>query len=100
MIIACPRCGASYAVEARAFGLQPRTVECSACGERWQQQPPDRSGRRTGAQTGAPGAARPAAAPAPAGREEDEADGGASGPSPAQPGAAADTESVWPFDAE
>ncbi len=39
MIIACPHCGTSYAVEADVFGPEARTVECSACGGRWQQAP-------------------------------------------------------------
>ncbi len=39
MIIACPHCGTSYAVEAHDFGRRERSVECSACGERWLQAP-------------------------------------------------------------
>ncbi|MBK8175863.1 MAG: zinc-ribbon domain-containing protein [Rhodospirillales bacterium] len=48
MIIACPRCTASYAVEDRAFGPNPRIVQCSACNERWTQHP---DGRTTNAAT-------------------------------------------------
>ena len=39
MIIACPRCEASYAVDLAAFGAHARLVECSACNFRWSQAP-------------------------------------------------------------
>ena len=39
MIIACPRCEASYAVDAAEFGPRNRVVRCSACGFRWSQRP-------------------------------------------------------------
>lgn len=37
MIITCPRCAASYTVDASAFGNASRTVKCSACGWQWVQ---------------------------------------------------------------
>ena len=39
MIIACPRCEASYAVDAAVFGPRNRVVQCSACDYRWSQPP-------------------------------------------------------------
>lgn len=39
MIIACPRCEASYAVDAAVFGSRNRVVQCSACDYRWSQPP-------------------------------------------------------------
>ena len=39
MIIACPRCEASYAVDAAVFGPRNRVVQCSACDYRWSQRP-------------------------------------------------------------
>ncbi|MGE5441844.1 MAG: MJ0042-type zinc finger domain-containing protein [Bacteroidota bacterium] len=39
MIIACPRCEASYAVDAAEFGPRNRVVRCSACDFRWSQRP-------------------------------------------------------------
>jgi predicted Zn finger-like uncharacterized protein len=39
MIIACPRCEASYAVDAAVFGPRIRVVQCSACDYRWSQRP-------------------------------------------------------------
>ena len=39
MIIACPRCEASYAVDLAAFGAHARLVQCSACDFRWSQAP-------------------------------------------------------------
>ena len=39
MIIACPRCEASYAVDAAVFGPRNRVVQCSACAFRWSQRP-------------------------------------------------------------
>jgi predicted Zn finger-like uncharacterized protein len=39
MIIACPRCEASYAVDAAVFGPRNRIVQCSACDYRWSQPP-------------------------------------------------------------
>lgn len=38
-MIACPQCLISYYVPAADFGLQPRVVQCSACGWRWTQSP-------------------------------------------------------------
>jgi predicted Zn finger-like uncharacterized protein len=37
MIIACPRCEASYAVDIAVFGGRTRIVQCSACDYRWPQ---------------------------------------------------------------
>jgi predicted Zn finger-like uncharacterized protein len=39
MIIACPRCEASYVVDAAIFGPRTRVVQCSACDYRWSQRP-------------------------------------------------------------
>lgn len=39
MIIVCPRCKASYAVNVAAFGVHARLVQCSACRFRWSQRP-------------------------------------------------------------
>jgi predicted Zn finger-like uncharacterized protein len=38
MMIACPRCGAAYEVEAALFGIRPRVVQCCECDCRWLQQ--------------------------------------------------------------
>jgi len=40
MMIACPRCGAAYDIDAALFGAQPRVVQCSGCDWRWTQRPP------------------------------------------------------------
>jgi predicted Zn finger-like uncharacterized protein len=37
MIIACPSCEASYAVDIAVFGGRTRIVQCSACDYRWPQ---------------------------------------------------------------
>jgi predicted Zn finger-like uncharacterized protein len=37
MIIACPRCEATYAVDVAVFGARTRIVQCSACHYRWPQ---------------------------------------------------------------
>jgi predicted Zn finger-like uncharacterized protein len=37
MIIACPRCEASYAVDIAVFGGRTRILQCSACHYRWPQ---------------------------------------------------------------
>jgi predicted Zn finger-like uncharacterized protein len=37
MIIACPRCEATYAVDVAVFGTHGRIVQCSACHNRWPQ---------------------------------------------------------------
>jgi predicted Zn finger-like uncharacterized protein len=47
MIIACPRCNASYAVDAVLFGSQRRSVQCSACSFRWQEAPHNTAERDT-----------------------------------------------------
>src|SRR5512132_409523 len=39
MIIACPRCEASYAVDDAEFGPRNGVVRCSACDFRWSQRP-------------------------------------------------------------
>lgn len=39
MIVICPSCSTSYDVDEAVYGRQPRIVECSACGTRWQQEP-------------------------------------------------------------
>jgi predicted Zn finger-like uncharacterized protein len=39
MMIACPRCEASYAVDVAVFGARARVVQCSACHYRWSQSP-------------------------------------------------------------
>jgi predicted Zn finger-like uncharacterized protein len=39
MIIACPHCEASYAVDADLFGPRTRVVQCSTCDYRWSQRP-------------------------------------------------------------
>jgi predicted Zn finger-like uncharacterized protein len=48
MIIACPRCEASYAVEAAVFGPRNRVVQCSACDYRWSQRPHEALGAEKG----------------------------------------------------
>lgn len=88
MIIICPRCTAPYDVDAAAFGPQPRDVQCSSCGYRWQQDavsatdiaavdadvraalppaaPPEVVAAAASAEIGSPPAAAPAFEPAPA----------------------------------
>ena len=66
MIIACPRCGASYELDAAAFGSRPRTVRCSSCGFEWQQAPERASLAEKVAATRRESAASAAAEPAPA----------------------------------
>lgn len=39
MIIACPRCGSRYDVDATLFGDAPRTVKCSECAWEWLHLP-------------------------------------------------------------
>ena len=39
MIIACPRCGAAYAVDGAVFGARDRVVQCCECAYRWSQAP-------------------------------------------------------------
>jgi predicted Zn finger-like uncharacterized protein len=48
MIIACPRCETSYAVDAAQFGPRDRVVRCSACDFRWSQRPDETAGSDTG----------------------------------------------------
>ncbi len=63
MIITCPRCTASYTVDASAFGNASRTVKCSACDWQWVQ---------TVAARQSPGPPPPAAAPLPSDDEHEE----------------------------
>ncbi len=39
MIITCPRCSASYTVDADLLGASGRTIRCSACGHEWLHVP-------------------------------------------------------------
>jgi predicted Zn finger-like uncharacterized protein len=48
MIIACPRCETSYAVDAAQFGPRDRVVRCSACDFRWSQRPHEAGEADTG----------------------------------------------------
>ncbi|MGI3212092.1 zinc-ribbon domain-containing protein [Roseovarius tibetensis] len=41
MRLTCPNCGAQYEVPAAAIPAAGRTVQCSACGEAWEQRPTD-----------------------------------------------------------
>ena len=47
MIIACPRCGAAYAVDSAIFGARARVVQCCECAYRWSQ-PPEAETEATG----------------------------------------------------
>jgi predicted Zn finger-like uncharacterized protein len=97
MIIACPRCAASYAVEAEAFGPHLRIVECSACGARWRQPPPGGTAGTTGGGTGESPATSSVTAVVDDSSTQAEPDA-EDGPESLAPADATTEDSPWPFD--